>query len=293
MPVTPTANLSWQLLWEPLQYGFMQRSLVVAILVGLICAVVGSYLMVQRLALLGDAISHSVLPGLAIAFWLGMNIFVGAFLAGILSTVLITWIRTRSPIKEDAAMGIVFSSFFALGITLITLIQKQNKIDLNHFLFGNILSVTPTEVVETSVIAVVVLGAVYWLYKELLFYTFDPSGAAAAGLPTQVLNFGLMVLIALTVVASMKSVGVILVLALLITPSATAYLLVPRLHQVMLVGAGIGIFASICGLYLSYYLNLPSGPGIVLVAATLFSLALCFSPRHGVLIRMGRATSRG
>jgi manganese/iron transport system permease protein len=283
---------AWELLQTPLQYAFMQRSLVIAILVGLICAVVGSYLMVQRLALLGDAISHSVLPGLAIAFWLGFNIFVGAFLAGITSTVLIAWIRSKSPIKEDAAMGIVLSSFFALGITLITLIQKTNKIDLNHFLFGNILGVTSQEVWETTGIAAVVLLVIFALYKELLFYTFDPVGAAAAGLPIQGLNFGLMALIALTVVASMKAVGVILVLALLITPSATAYLLVSRLHHVMLLGASIGIVSSICGLYLSYYFNLPSGPGIVLVATGLFLLAFLFGPRHGVLtqlLRVGKA----
>ncbi len=267
---------------EPLQYGFMQRSLIIAVLVGLLCAVVGSYLMVQRLALLGDAIGHSVLPGLAIAFMLGTNIFVGAFIAGVVSTMAIAWIRTRSPIKEDAAMGIVFSAFFALGITLITLIQKDNKIDLNHFLFGNILGVTIEEVRDTAIIAAVVLLVVFLLYKQLLFYTFDPLGAQAAGLPVNLLNFGLMVLIALTIVASMKAVGVILVLSLLITPGATAYLLVKRLHQVMILGAGIGIFSSISGMYLSYFFNLPSGPAIVLVASGLFVLALLFSPSYGI-----------
>ncbi|WP_017661998.1 metal ABC transporter permease [Baaleninema simplex] len=273
---------------EPLQYAFMQRSLVIAILVGLVCALVGSYLMVQRLALLGDAISHSVLPGLAIAFLLGFNIFVGAFIAGILSTVIITWIRTRSPIKEDAAMGIVFSAFFALGITLITVIQKDNKIDLNHFLFGNILGVTASDVRDTAIIAIVVVLSVILLYKELLFYSFDPSGARAAGLPVDFLNFGLMVLIALTVVASLKAVGVILVLSLLITPGATAYLLVPRLHQVMMLGAGISIFSSISGMYLSYYYNLPSGPAIVLVVSGLFALAILLSPSQGVLTHRRR-----
>lgn len=272
----------WQLFSEPLQYAFMQRSLAIAILVGLICAVVGSYLMVQRLALLGDAISHSVLPGLAIAFILGSNIFIGAFIAGVLSTVIIAWIHTRSPIKEDAAMGIVLSAFFALGITLITAIQKQNKIDLNHFLFGNILGVTPEEVRHTAIITIIVLLVVIFLYKELLFYTFDPLGAEAAGLPVNLLNFGLMVLIALTVVASMKTVGVILVLSLLITPAATAYLLVKRLHQVMILGAILGIISSVSGMYLSYYLNLPSGPAIVLVASGFFILSLGFSPSHGL-----------
>ncbi|MEA5617753.1 metal ABC transporter permease [Cronbergia sp. UHCC 0137] len=270
------------ILIEPLQYGFMQRSLIIAILVGLLCAVVGSYLMVQRLALLGDAISHSVLPGLAIAFMVGGNIFVGAFIAGILSTVAITFINTRSPIKEDAAMGIVLSAFFALGITLITVIQKSNKIDLNHFLFGNILGVTADEVRDTAIIAAIVLIVIVLLYKELLFYTFDPLGAQAAGLPVNRLNFGLMVLIALTIVASMKAVGVILVLSLLITPGATAYLLVKRLHQVMILGAVIGIISSISGMYLSYFYNLPSGPAIVLVVSGLFVLALFFSPRHGI-----------
>lgn len=272
----------WQLFSEPLQYAFMQRSLAIAILVGLICAVVGSYLMVQRLALLGDAISHSVLPGLAIAFILGSNIFIGAFIAGVLSTVIIAWIHTRSPIKEDAAMGIVLSAFFALGITLITAIQKQDKIDLNHFLFGNILGVTPEEVRDTAIITIIVLLVVIFLYKELLFYTFDPLGAEAAGLPVNLLNFGLMVLIALTVVASMKTVGVILVLSLLITPAATAYLLVKRLYQVMILGAILGIISSVSGMYLSYYLNLPSGPAIVLVASGFFILSLGFSPSHGL-----------
>jgi manganese/iron transport system permease protein len=270
-------------LLEPLQYSFMQRSLIVAIIVGIICAVVGSYLMVQRLALLGDAISHSVLPGLAIAYLIGANIFVGAFIAGIISTICINIIRTRSNIKEDTAMGIVFSAFFALGITLITVIQKDNKIDLNHFLFGNILGVTIQEVRDTLIIAAIVITVVVLLYKELLFYTFDKAGAQAVGLPVNLLDISLMILIGLTIVASLKAVGVVLVLSLLITPSATAYLLVQRLHQVMLLGVGIGITSSIAGMYLSYFYNLPSGPAIVLVASSLFVLALLFSPSQGIV----------
>lgn len=275
---------------EPLQYGFMQRSLAVAVLVGIICAVVGSYLMVQRLALLGDAISHGVLPGLAIAFWLGTNIFVGAFIAGMVSTLAIAWIRTRTPIKEDAAMGIVLSAFFALGITLITLIQRNNRIDLNHFLFGNILGVTTADVRDTAIITAIVLMVVGLIYKELLFYTFDPLGAEAVGLPVNLLNFGLMALIALTVVASLKAVGVVLVLSLLITPGATAYLLVPRLHQVMLLGSALGVLSSLSGMYLSYWFNLPSGPAIVLVTSGLFIGAVIFGPRHGLLWQRRVAT---
>jgi len=280
-------NTLIQALIEPLQFGFMQRSLAIAVMVGVICALVGTYLMVRRMALLGDAIAHSVLPGLAIAFWLNFNIFIGAFIAGVSSTVIVSWIQTKSPIKEDAAMGIVFSSFFASGVMLISLIQKTNKIDLNHFLFGNILGVTPQEVLETAIIGLIIITTVVLLYKELLFYSFDPLGAKAAGLPVQSLEFGLMVAIALTVVASLKAVGVILVLALLITPGATAYLLVTRLHQVMILGAAIGVISSISGMYTSYYLNVPSGPAIVLVASGFFCLAILFSPRHGILTQPG------
>lgn len=279
---------SFSVLIEPLQYGFMQRSLTIAIMVGVICALVGTYLMVRRMALLGDAIAHSVLPGLAIAFWLGFNIFLGAFIAGVSSTIVVTWIRTKSPIKEDAAMGIVFSAFFAAGVTLISLIQKDNKIDLNHFLFGNILGVTASEVRETAIVGLIVIAAVILLYKELLFYSFDPLGAQAAGLPVRWLDFGLMVAIALTVVASLKVVGVILVLSLLITPGATAYLLVPRLHQVMLLGVVIGVISSVSGMYISYFYNVPSGPAIVMVVSSFFLLALLFSPRHGILTQSGK-----
>ncbi|MBR8827954.1 MAG: metal ABC transporter permease [Gomphosphaeria aponina SAG 52.96 = DSM 107014] len=282
--------MNLEILIEPLQYSFMQRSLIVAIIVGIICAVIGSYLMVQRLALLGDAISHSVLPGLAIAFILGINIFIGAFIAGIISTILINLIRNRTTIKEDAAMGIVFSGFFALGITLITIIQKNNKIDLNHFLFGNILGVTSSDVRDTSIIAIIVLIVVVLLYKELLFYTFDKGGAQAVGLPVNLLDLSLMMLMGLTIVASLKTVGVVLVLSLLITPAATAYLLVNRLHQMMFLGVGFGVISSISGMYISYFYNLPSGPAIVLVASGLFILAFLFSPSHGLVTQRGVTT---
>nr|YP_010336109.1 manganese transport system membrane protein [Chroodactylon ornatum]UNJ14515.1 manganese transport system membrane protein [Chroodactylon ornatum] len=262
--------LSTLIIVEPLTYGFMQRALIVAIAVGLLCAVVGSYLMVQRLALLGDAISHSVMPGLAIAFSYQIPIIIGALVAAVLSTLIIAWLNKEFPLKEDTIIGIVFASFFALGIILITIIQKENKIDLNHFLFGNILGVSLEDVISTSTICGIVLTTITFLYKELLFYTFDPLGAEALGLPVKQLNFCLMVLVALTTVASMKAVGVILVLALLIIPSATAYLLVARLDQVMTVASTIGIISSIAGMYVSYYQNIPSGPSIVLVAFSFF-----------------------
>nr|YP_009296781.1 maturase [Bangiopsis subsimplex]AOM66124.1 maturase [Bangiopsis subsimplex]ARO90319.1 manganese transport system membrane protein [Bangiopsis subsimplex] len=259
---------------EPLQYAFMQRSLIVAIGVGLLCAIVGSYLMVQRLALLGDAISHSVMPGLALAFIYKIPIILGALIAAILSTILITWLNKEYPLKEDTVIGIIFASFFAVGIVLISIIQRDNKIDLNHFLFGNILGVTLEDVIATSLICSFVLFIISYLYKELLFYTFDPLGAEALGLPVKQLNFCLMVLVALTTVASMKAVGVVLVLALLIIPSASAYLLVTRLDQVMTIASSIGIISSILGMYISYFCNVPSGPSIVVVASVFFCISL-------------------
>ncbi len=263
----------WHSLLDPLSFAFMQRSLLVAVAVGILCAVVGSYLLVQSMALLGDAISHSLLPGLAIAYMFGLNLFVGAFVAGVLSAMLIEWIRSASPIKADAAMGIVFSAFFALGIILITLIQRRARIDLNHFLFGNILGVNAADVLTVVGITLLVLALVALFFKELAFYSFDPLGAKAAGLPTAKLGWGLMVLTSLTLVASMKAVGVLLVLAMLITPAATAYLLVPQLQQVMLLGSLFGVSASLMGMYASYYLNVASGPAIVLVASLWFGLA--------------------
>nr|YP_010336507.1 manganese transport system membrane protein [Rhodospora sordida]UNJ14913.1 manganese transport system membrane protein [Rhodospora sordida] len=261
---------------EPLQYAFMQRSLIVAIAVGLICSIVGSYLMVQRLALLGDAISHSVMPGLAFAFAYKIPIILGALVAAILSTLIITWLNKEYPLKEDTIIGIVFASFFALGIILISIIQKENKIDLNHFLFGNILGVTLEDVIATSLICAGVLIIITFLYKELLFYTFDPLGAEALGLPVKELNFCLMALVALTTVASMKAVGVVLVLALLIIPSASAYLLVSRLDHVMTLASTLGITSSIMGMYISYFFNIPSGPAIVVIASIFFCFILIF-----------------
>lgn len=271
------------ILIEPLHYSFMQRSLLTAVFVGIICASVGTYLMVQRLALLGEAVSHSVLPGLAIAFILGIDIFIGAFLAGVIAAVMIAWVRARSPIKEDAAMGIIYSAFFSLGITLISIVQKNNKVDLLHFLFGNILGVTTRDVINTAVITVIVLTIIVLFYKELLFYTFDPEGAQAAGLPINLLDFGLIILMSLTIVASLTTVGLALVVAMLITPGATAYLLVKRLQQMMILGSLIGVIASISGMYLSYYFNIPSGPAIVMVAFGFFMLGFLFSPTQGVL----------
>jgi manganese/iron transport system permease protein len=273
--------LNWLL--EPLSLEFMRHAIAISILIGILCPIVGSYLIVQRMALLGDVIAHCVLPGLSISFFLGIDILIGAFGSGILGSFIISWIRSQSRIKVDSAMALTFSSFFALGVMLISVLKT--KLDLDNFLFGDILGVTLTDIQRTLVITVLILVAIRLFYKELLFYTFDPTGAQAMGLPVNVIYLGFMAAITLTIIASMQAVGVILVIALLIGPALTAYLMVKELHHMMGFGALIGVFVSLSGVYLSYYHNLPSGPAIVLVSSTLFLLVLLFSPSQGILIR--------
>lgn len=273
--------LEWLL--EPLAFEFMRNALITGILVGILCPVVGTYLIVQRMALLGDVMAHSVLPGLAIAFFLRVNILFGAFVSGLLSAFFIAWLRSQTRIKVDAVMALIFSSFFALGVLLITLLR--NKLDLDSFLFGDILGVTLTDVGRTVVVTLLILCLVKLFYKELLFYTFDRDGAEAIGLPVDLIYLGLMAAVTLTIIASMQTVGVVLVVSLLVGPAITAYLFVKELHQMMGFGAIIGVISSISGMYISYYLNIPSGPSIVLVGFGLFLLAVLFSPTQGILTR--------
>lgn len=270
-------------LLDPLNYEFMRNAIAMGLVVGILCPVVGSYLIVQRMALLGDVMAHCVLPGLSIAAFLGIDLLLGAFVGGIAGALCIAWIRTQSRIKADSAMALTFSSFFALGVTLISVLK--NKLDLNGLLFGDILGISPPDIWRTLGIAIAILIAVRLFYKEFLFYTFDRTGAQALGLPVNTIYVGFMAAVTLTIIASMQAVGVILVIALLVGPALTAYLWVKELHQMMLLGAGIGALDSIVGIYISYYANLPSGPAIVLVSSSLFLLTLFLSPTQGILTR--------
>ncbi|NJL60959.1 MAG: metal ABC transporter permease [Methylacidiphilales bacterium] len=281
--------LNWLL--EPLSYEFMRNAIAIGIVVGILCPVIGSYLIVQRMALLGDVIAHCVLPGLSISFFLGIDIMIGAFTSGMLSTFLIAWIRSQSRVTVDAAMTFTFSSFFALGVTLISVLK--NKLDLDSFLFGDILGVTSTDIHRTLMIAAIILVTVRLFYKELLFYTFDKTGAQAVGLPVNMINLGFTAAVTLTIIVSMQAVGVLLVISMLVGPALISYLLVKELHQMMLLGAFVGACVSIAGVYISYYHNVPSGPAIVLVSSVLFLLALLFSPSQGVLTRPDMATNPG
>jgi len=272
----------WHWLSEPLMFEFMRNSITIGALLGVLCAVVGSYLIVQQMSMIGGVISHAVVPGLSLAFFWNINLAMGAFIAGILSALVVVGIQTRSRIKVDAAMALVLTSFLSLGVILISLLET-NQLDLSLILFGDILSVVPGDVGKTLVITIVILILVKLFYKELLFYTFDPLGAQASGLPVNALYFGLVCAIVLTIVASMQTVGVLLVMALLVGPAITAYLLVKELHQIMILGSVFGIISSIGGMYASYYLDLPSGPAIVMVITIFFSLAFLFSPSQGIL----------
>ncbi|MEM9151080.1 MAG: metal ABC transporter permease [Cyanobacteria bacterium P01_F01_bin.3] len=271
------------LLLEPLSYEFMRYALVAGVGVGLLCPIVGSYLVVQRISLLADVVAHAVLPGLAIAHFFKFPLILGAAVFGLLSSFTTTWVASQSKLKVETAMAITFASFFSLGLTLLTVLR--NRLDLNELLFGDILSITPGDVRQIILIAVAVLAAIRFFYKELLFFTFDPLGAEAIGLPVRWLNLGLMASVTLTIVAGIKMVGVILVIALMVGPAATAYLLTKELHWMMIVGSIVGIVSAITGLYVSYYYDIPSGPTIAMTIFGLFFLSLLFSPSQGILTR--------
>ena len=267
----------------PLQLEFMRTAIAIGVMLGVLCSVVGSFMLVRQMGMLGDAISHSVLAGLPIAYVLGLPLSVGAVVAGVVSALLLAWIESQSKLKIDTVMALVLSTFLAIGVTLVSVLPGANRIDLIHVLFGNILGVTQAELWLTMAISLSICFATVLFYKELLLYSLDPVGAQAAGLPVRWYYAGSITAITLTVVASLQTVGILLVIAMLVGPAMTAYLLVKELHQMMILGGAIGAVASIGGMYASYYLDVPSGASIVLVVFALFFLAFLFSPSQGIL----------
>lgn len=263
--------VNWLL--EPLGYAFMQRGFAAAIIVGIVCAVIGCYIVLRGIAFFGDALAHAVLPGLAVGYLLGngtqASLFWWALATAVLSSLGIRALSRSSRLREDTAIGIVFAGMFALGIALISSI-KNYAIDLAHFLFGNILGVSQNDLLLTAGMGAVVLILVLGLYKEFQLLSFDPILAATLRLPTQALETLLFILIAATIVVSLQSVGVALVVALLITPAATAYLLTKRLSSMMLVASLIAALSGVIGLYLSYFLGIASGAAIVLTCTAVF-----------------------
>ena len=268
---------------EPLSLTFMQRALMLGILLGILCAIVGSYMIVQQMGMLAHAISHSVMAGLPIAYMVGVALSFGALVAGVMSALVLYLIESRSRVKTDAAMALILTSFVAIGVVLVSVIPGANRIDLLHVLFGNILGVTMKEVWWTLAVTAIGITLMRLFFKELLFYTFDPKGAQASGMPVHWYNASLITAMTVTIVVCLPTVGALLVVALLVAPAATAYLLVKELHQMMWVGSVIGALSSVIGMYLSYYLDAPSGAAIVLVAFCFFCLAFVLSPSDGLL----------
>lgn len=271
-----------EILVEPLTYGFMQRGMLAAIMVGVLCAVVGCYVVLRGMAYLGDAMSHAILPGIAIAYLLKGDILIGALVAGVVVALGIGFFTRRGTIKEDTAIGILFAATLSLGVALISTI-KTYALDLTHILFGNVLGVGPGDLILIAALGAGVLVTIGLFYKELLVVSFDPVLAATMRLPTERLKNLLLVLIAVVIVVSLQTVGVGLVAAMLVTPAATAFLLTRRLPVMMLVAGILGALASVVGLYLSFYFNVASGAAIVLTATVFFFVTYLFAPQRGLV----------
>lgn len=264
-----------------MEYPFLQHALSTSLILGIACGMVGCFIVLRGLALMGDAISHSVLPGVAISYILKISYFFGAVAFGIFAAIGIGFIQNNSKTKTDSAIGIVFSAFLALGILLVTKIQST--INLNNILFGNVLTITSSDRVLTEVVAGVVLLLIFLFYKELQLTTFDPTMAQASGFPVKLINYLLMVMLTLITVVSLQTVGVILVVSLLITPASTAYLLTQNLTTMLWLSALVGAVSGVIGLFFSVTYNLPSGVMIVLTASTIFLLAFLFNPKSGLI----------
>lgn len=265
------------------EYAFLQKALFTSVMVGIICGVIGCFIILRGMALMGDAISHAVLPGVAISYMLGINFFFGAVLTGVLTAIGIGYVSQNSRIKNDSAIGIVFTAFFSIGIILITFLKSSS--DLYHILFGNVLAVRSSDMWITLGIGIFILLAVIVFYKELLISSFDPVISSVYGLPNRMIHYFLMTLLTLVTVASLQTVGIILVVAMLITPAATAYLLTDRLWIMIYLSAFFGAVSAVVGLGLSFTYNLSSGASIVLVATILFGSAFILSPKQGILWR--------
>ncbi len=262
-------------LLEPLQYAFMLRALAAVVLVGVVSAVVGSFVVLRGLAFFGDALAHAILPGVAVAYLAGGArgpLFWGALGAAVLTALGIGAVTRRHRLREDTAIGVVFAGAFALGIALISSIRSYS-VDLAHILFGNILAVTPGDLLLIGGFGLAVLVTVFALYKELIVVSFDPVHAATLRLPLEALRYLLLVLVAVTVVVSLQTVGAGLMTAMLITPAATGYLLARRLPAMIMIAVAVGVFSGVAGLYISYYVAIASGAAIVLVATACFAAA--------------------
>jgi len=268
-------------IFDPLRYEFFIRALIASSLVGVVCAVVGVYIVLRGLAFMGDAISHSAFPGVVFAYLLKGPFYLGATIAAVLTSLAIGWVTRRGNLRGDTAIGVLFAGMFALGVFLFSRIPNYVG-DLFGFLFGEVLGISTGDLIALTALGLIVLAIVYVLWKELLYSTFDPLGAAASGLPVEQLDYLFLALIALTIVVSLQAVGIIMVVAMLVTPAATAQLLTLRFTRLMALAIAVGLVAPIVGLYLSFWLDAASGATIVLVETAIFLVALLVGPRSGL-----------
>jgi manganese transport system permease protein len=274
----------WLLL--PLQHQFMIKALLVSALVGLVCAALSCFMILKGWALMGDAVSHAVMPGVVLAYAFNLPLALGAFVFGVGSVLAIGFIQARTRIKEDTVIGIVFTGFFAFGLVLISKIRSS--VDLTHILFGNVLGIANEDIIQTAIISALTLITLALLRKDLLLFCFDSTHARSIGLNTDFLYYTLLSLLSLTAVAGLQTVGIILVVAMLITPGATAYLFCDRFDQMLGLAMASGVLSSLLGTYLSYYLDGSTGGCIVVVQTLFFLLALVFAPKHGLLAQRQR-----
>ena len=273
-------------LTDPISLLFMQKALFASVMVGVVCAVLGCYVVLRSMAFLGDALAHAVLPGVAVAYLVGANVLAGALVAGLAVAIGISYVSRAGTIREDTAIGIFFAGALALGVVLISTMNTY-AVDLTHILFGNVLGVTAADLWISGGLSFVVLAAIVLLYRPLLVVSFDPILGRTLGLRTHTLRTVLFLMLAASIVVSLRTVGVALVAAMLITPPAAAYLLTRRLPMMMCVSAAIGVVSAVGGLYASYYLNVATGAAMVLVATGIFVLVFLFAPGRGVVWRLG------
>lgn len=258
----------WSLAVLPFQFPFMQNAFLIGVLVALPAAVLSCFLVLRGWSLMGDAVSHAVLPGIVIAYIVGLPLALGAFAAGLGCAVAVGYLRENSRIKEDTVMGVVFSGLFALGLVLYAAIETD--IHLDHILFGNILGAGAGDLIETGVIAIVVIAVLALRWRDLMLFVFDPRQAAAIGLPVRLMHYGLLVMLSAVIVAALKAVGIILVVALLIAPGAIAFLLTRRFSHMMLVAALVSVVTTLGGIYLSFWIDSAPAPTIVCLLMLVF-----------------------
>lgn len=272
---------------EPLEFEFMQRALLVAIVVGLVCAVLSCWLTLLGWSLMGDAVSHAVLPGVVLSAIVGVPFAIGAFVFGAGSVALIGLVNRTSRVKEDAAIGVVFTGLFAAGLVLVSMVPSQT--DLFHILFGNVLGVSDSDIWQVLVLGGLVLAVVLVSWRTFVLYAFDPTHAHAIGVSPRRVEAILLGLLALTVIVALQAVGIVLVVAMLITPGATAYLLTDRFGHMLAISAVVGVGSSVIGTYASYHLDASTGGCIVVVLTLAFIVAYVFAPRHGLVRRFRSA----